>query len=189
MHKFNPRKRVLLDDPKRLFFENPDAILSEAGVESGEVVADIGCGIGFFTLPLARYVGKNGRVFALDTSPTMIKELRKRTRNLKQVKPIHSQENKFSLGNESVDFVLLVRMVHELEDWKHFFKEVKRILAPGGRVCVIDFKKKKMEMGPPLRVRLTKNRLRGMLRQSGFSRVKSLSPLPFHNALIAVKNR
>jgi ubiquinone/menaquinone biosynthesis C-methylase UbiE len=189
MHKFNPRKRALLDDPKRLFFENPEVILSESGVESGDVVADIGCGIGFFTLPLARFVGENGKVFALDTSPTMIKELRKRTRNLKQVRPIHSQENKFALENESVNFVLLVNMVHELEDWKLFFKEVKRILTPGGRVCVVDFKRKKMEMGPPLRVRVTKNRLRGMLRQSGFSRIRSLSPLPFHNALIAVKNR
>ncbi len=189
MHKFNPRKRALLDDPKRLFFENPDAILSEAGVESGDVVVDIGCGIGFFTLPLARFVGENGKVFALDTSPTMIKELRKRTRNLKQVKPIHSQENKFSLGNESVDFVLLVNMVHELEDWKLFFKEVKRTLTRGGRVCVVHFKKKKMEMGPPLKVRFTKNRLKGMLRQSGFSRIRSLSSLPFHNALIAVKDR
>jgi ubiquinone/menaquinone biosynthesis C-methylase UbiE len=189
MHKFNPRKRALLDDPKRLFFENPDAILSEAGVKSGQAVADIGCGIGFFTLPLARFVGENGKVFALDTSPTMIKELRKRARNLKQVKPIHSQENKFALENESVNFVLLVNMVHELEDWKLFFKEVKRILTPGGRVCVVDFKRKKMEMGPPLRIRLTKNRLRGMLRQSGFSRIRSLSPLPFHNALIALKNR
>jgi ubiquinone/menaquinone biosynthesis C-methylase UbiE len=187
MHKFNPRKRSLLNDPKRLFFQNPDAILFEAGVKSGEVVADVGCGTGFFTLPLARYVGENGKVFAADTSPTMIKELRKRTRNLNQINPIHSQENKFPLRNESVDFVLLVNMVHELEDWKLFFKEVKRILTPGGRVCVVDFKKKKMEMGPPLRVRLTKNRLKGMLRQSGFSRIKSLSPLPFHNALVAVK--
>jgi len=189
MHKFNPRKRALLDDPKRLFFENPDVILSEAGVKSGEVVADIGCGTGFFTTPLARCVGDTGRVFALDTSPTMIKELRARTRDLKQVKPIHSQENEFPLGNESVNFVLLVNMVHELKDWRLFFKEVKRVLTRGGRVCVVDFKRKKMEMGPPFRVRVTKKRLKGMLRQSGFSRIKSLSPLPFHNALIAVKNR
>jgi ubiquinone/menaquinone biosynthesis C-methylase UbiE len=189
VHKFDPRKRALLDDPKRLFFQNPDAILSEAGVKSGEVVADVGCGTGFFTLPLARYVGENGKVFALDTSPTMIEELRKRTRNLKQVKPIHSQENKFPLRNESVDFVLLVNMAHELEDWKLFIKEVKRVLTPRGRVCVVDFKKKKMEMGPPLRVRFTKNRLKTMLRRSGFNRIKSLSPLPFHNGLIAVKDR
>jgi ubiquinone/menaquinone biosynthesis C-methylase UbiE len=189
VHKFDPRKRAYLDDPKRFFFENPDAILSEAGVKPGQVAADIGCGTGFFTVPLAKYVGENGKVYALDTSPVMIKELRKRTRSLKQVKAIHSQENKFSLENESVDFVLLVNMVHELEDWRLFFEQVKRVLKAGGTVCVVDFKKKKMEMGPPLRVRFTKNHLKGMLRGSGFSRIKPLSPLPFHNALIAVKER
>jgi ubiquinone/menaquinone biosynthesis C-methylase UbiE len=189
VYKFDPRRRSILDDPKRLFFENPDEILSEVGLGSGEVAADIGCGTGFFTIPLARHIGGNGKVYALDTSPTMIKELRKRTRNLKQVSPMHSQENKFPLGNGSVDFVLLVNMIHELEDWKLFLKEVKRILRPGGRVCVVDFKKKKMEMGPPLRVRFAKNRLKGILQQSGFSKIKSLSPLPFHNGLIAVKNR
>ena len=79
MHKLDSRKRDFLDDPKRLFFENPDLILSEVGVRPGKVVADIGWGTGFFTFPLAKYVGETGKVFALDTSPTMIKELRKRT--------------------------------------------------------------------------------------------------------------
>jgi predicted methyltransferase len=54
VHKFDPRKRPVLDAPERFLFENPDAILSVAGVKPGEVVADIGCGAGFFTLPLAK---------------------------------------------------------------------------------------------------------------------------------------
>ena len=149
MHKFDPRKRSLLDGPKRLFFENPDEILSEAGVKLGDVVADIGCGTGFFSLPLAKFVGKRGKVYALDTSPTMIKELRKRTRNLKQVRPIHSQENKFPLQGGALDFVLLVNLTHELEDWRVFLKEVGRVLKLEGRICVVDYKKKKMVFGPP----------------------------------------
>ena len=73
-----------MDDPKRFLFENADKILSEAGVKPGEVVADIRRGTGVFTLPLAKYVGKREKVYALDTSPTMIKELRKHRKNLKQ---------------------------------------------------------------------------------------------------------
>jgi ubiquinone/menaquinone biosynthesis C-methylase UbiE len=186
MHKFDPRKRSVLDDPKRFLFENPDAILSEVGVDSGQVVADIGCGTGFFTLPLAKLVGKQGKVYALDTHPTMIKELRKRTKNLKQVKPIHSQENRFPLEDGSLDFALLVNMIHELENWRLFLKEVRRILKPEGKICVVDWKKKKMVMGPPLKIRLTKKRIREMLRQSGYGQIKSLSPLPFHNGFVGV---
>jgi ubiquinone/menaquinone biosynthesis C-methylase UbiE len=187
MHKFDPRKRSLLNDPKRFLFENPNAILSEIGASLGQVVADIGAGTGFFTLPLAKYVGKKGRVYALDTSSTMIKELRKRTKNLRQVKPIHSRENRFPLKNESLDFALLVNMIHELEDWRRFLKEVHRVLKSGGRICVVDWKKKKMKMGPPLPIRLTRKRIEEMLRQSGYDRIKSLSALPFHNGLIGAK--
>lgn len=187
MYKFDPRKRSVLDDPKRFLFENPDKILSEAGVKPGEVVADIGCGTGFFTLPLAKYVGKKGKVYALDTSLTMIEELRKRTRNLEQVKSIHSQENRFPMEDGSLDFTLLVNMIHELENGRRFLKEVHRVLKPGGRICVIDWKKKKVEMGPPLKILLTKKRIRQMLRQSGYGQIKSLSPLPFHKGLLGVK--
>ena len=178
-----------MDDPKRLSFENPDVILSQAGVRTGEIVADIGCGTGFFTIPLAGRVGKKGLVYALDTSPTMIKELRGRTRNLKQVKPLRSNENRFPLKDDTLDFALLVNMVHELEDWRLFFKEVRRVLRSTGRICVVDWKKRKMQMGPPLKIRFTKKRLKEMLQQSGYRQIRSLPPLPFHSGLIALKKR
>ena len=187
MRKFNPRKRSVLDDPKRFSFENPDAILSEIGVKSGQVAADIGCGTGFFTLPLASDVGKKGKVYALDTSLTMIKELRKRSRHLKQVEPIHSQENHSPIEDGSLDFALLVNMIHEVESRRRFLKGVHRVLKPGGKICVIDWKRKKMEMGPPLKIRFTKKGIREMLRQSGYGQIKSLPPLPFHNGLIGIK--
>ncbi len=187
MHKFNPRKRSVLDDPKRFLFQNPDAILSEIGVRRGQVVADIGCGTGFFSLPLANHVGKNGKVYALDTSATMIKALRKRSKHLKQVEPIHSQENDFPMEDATLDLVLLVNMLHEVEAWRRFLKEVFRVLKAGGKICVIDWKKKKTEMGPPLRILFTKKRIKEMLQQSGYGLVKPLSALPFHNGLIGIK--
>jgi ubiquinone/menaquinone biosynthesis C-methylase UbiE len=188
MFKFDPRKPKILDDPKRLSFENPNVILSEAGVKPGDVAADIGCGTGFFTFPLANIVGETGKIFALDTSVTMIKQLIRKARSLRQVEPLHSRENRFPLEDESLDFVLLANVIHELENWKLFLKEARRILKSGGTICVVDWKKEKMEMGPPLQIRFTKKRIEEMLRKSGFSQIRSLSPLPFHNGLIAFKS-
>jgi ubiquinone/menaquinone biosynthesis C-methylase UbiE len=120
MFKSDPRKSKILDDPQRPSFENPNVILSGAGVKPGDVTADIGCGTGFFTLPLANLVGETGKVFALDTSLTMIKQLIRKARSLRQVEPIHSRENRFPLKDDSLDFVLLANMIHELEDRKLF---------------------------------------------------------------------
>jgi len=188
MFKFDLIKREILNGPKRLSFENPNVILSEAGVKPGDIAADIGCGTGFFTLPLANLVGETGKVFALDTSLTMIKQLGRKTRSLRQVEPFHSRENRFPLKDENLDFVLLANMIHELDDRRLFFREVWRVVKPGGRICVVDWKRKRMDIGPPIKIRFTKNRIKEMLRQSGFSQIRSLSPLPFHNGLIAFKS-
>ena len=67
-------------------------------------------------------------------------------------------------------------------------KEVYRVLKPGGRMCIVDWKKKKMEIGPPLKIRFTKKRIGEVLRQTGYSQIKSLSPLLFRNAIIGVKH-
>ena len=67
-------------------------------------------------------------------------------------------------------------------------KEVYRVLKPGGRMCIVDWKKKKMEIGPPLKIRFAKKRIGDVLRQTGYSQIKSLSPLFFHIAIIGVKN-
>lgn len=68
-------------------------------------------------------------------------------------------------------------------------KEVYKVLKPGGRMCIVDWKKKKMEIGPPLKIRFTKKRIGEVLRQTGYSQIKSLSPLLFHNAMIGFKNK
>ncbi len=63
-----------------------------------------------------------------------------------------------------------------------------QVLKPGGRMCIVDWKKKKMEIGPPLKIRFTKKRIGEVLRQTGYSQIKSLSPLLFRNAIIGVKH-
>ena len=129
MRKFDPRKRSILDDPKRFLFENPDAILSEIGVKSGQVVADIGCGTGFFTLPLASNVGRKGKVYALDIYPSAIDEVQKLAieKGLKNIQTILSYGTT-GLTNASVDFVLL----HKLSYPEAALREIYRVPRPHG---------------------------------------------------------
>ena len=73
-HKFDAKNRHKLDNPKRREMLPPEKTLIRLGLKQGDIVADIGCGIGYFTIPAANIVGDSGKVFAMDISPEMLEE-------------------------------------------------------------------------------------------------------------------
>jgi len=89
VHKFPVEMKEKLDSPERKKLLNPEKALSSLGIKAGMVVADIGCGTGFFTLPLASLVGEKGKVFAADISNGMLSDLRKKIEKEK----LHKKKN------------------------------------------------------------------------------------------------
>ncbi|MBW2624297.1 MAG: class I SAM-dependent methyltransferase [Deltaproteobacteria bacterium] len=132
----------LLINPLRKLFENPDKILGQFILE-GMVVLEPGCGMGYFTLPLARMVGPEGKVVALDIQPKMLSVLERRARKADFWTRIEArliERNGLGLEDLSgrIDFTAAIHMVHEVPDQGFFLKEVWRALKPGGRLLVIE---------------------------------------------------
>ncbi|MFQ5353387.1 MAG: class I SAM-dependent methyltransferase [Thermodesulfobacteriota bacterium] len=177
MHKFNPAHIERLLNGSRLREVRPRQLLLDAGLRRAEVFIDIGSGPGFFTLPAARIVGPGGVAYAVDTEPRMLDELKKR-KPPANVKCILSSESSVPLPDNTADFLLLVHVLHEAEDRVAFLLELKRLLKPGAKLLVIDWKKRKEEHGPPIWDRITLKELTQELKQAGFSGIKSL---PFKN--------
>ena len=177
MHKFNPAHIERLINGTRLREVKPRKLLLEAGLTRGQVFIDVGCGPGFFTLPAARIVGPRGLAYAVDTEPLMLDELTKRNPP-SNVKCLLSRESSVPLPDNTGDFLLLVHVLHEAEDIGAFLLELKRLLKPGAKLLVIDWKKRVEERGPPIWDRLTLKELMALLREAGFRGVKSV---PFKN--------
>ena len=130
--------RFLVSGLRRLV-QSPRKILGQY-VREGQTVADLGCGPGYFTLPMAEMVGGSGRVIAVDLQPEMLEMLGKRARaaGLKSEIQLH-QCGADAIGlKEQVDFALAFYMVHELPDAAAFFREVRGLLKPGGRLLVVE---------------------------------------------------
>ena len=132
----------LLINPLRKLLENPDRILG-GFVRRGMTVLEPGCGMGYFTLPLARMVGPEGRVVAVDIQEKMMSKLNKRAQRAGlseriETRPVGSE----SLGLEDlagkVDFVPAIHVVHEMPDQASFFSDIIRLLKPGGKLLVIE---------------------------------------------------
>jgi len=104
------------------------------------MVADIGCGPGFFSIDIARMVGSSGRVIAADLQEGMLAKLKEKIRGteLEERITLHKcREDKIGVS-ESVDFALAFYMVHEVPDQTGFFNEIKSILKQNGRFLIVE---------------------------------------------------
>ena len=123
------------DNPLRRWLHDPQRILG-ASVREGMTVADIGCGMGYFTLGLAGLVGDSGRVIAVDLQQEMLDIMVKRvTRKGLAHRVMPHRAEPASIGVATpVDFVLAFWMIHEVPDVTSFFKEVSTILKPSAKL-------------------------------------------------------
>ena len=130
-----------LASPLRKLRQDPHAILAPY-VRPGMLVLEPGPGMGFFTLELARLVGAQGRVVAVDVQARMLSGLRRRARRAGLLERIETRQTEAGLAAGDlagrVDFVLAFAMVHEVPDPAAFFVEVVVALKPGGQVLLAE---------------------------------------------------
>jgi ubiquinone/menaquinone biosynthesis C-methylase UbiE len=128
-----------LDNRIRRWIQNPQRIL-KSYLEEGMTALDIGCGPGFFSVAMAQMVGKAGRVIAADLQEGMLQKLKDKIQGteLERRIALHKCEE-YKIGvSENVDFVLAFYMVHEVPNQKEFFREIKSILKPDGKVLIVE---------------------------------------------------
>ena len=135
----------LLLNPLRKLLENPDKILGPF-VQEGMIVLEPGCGMGYFSLPLARMVGPKGRVVAAEIQLKMLSVLEHRARKAglsDRVELRHIGADGLSVDDlsEKVDFTVALHMVHEVPDQVSFFTEVWKALKPAGKLLVVEPKR------------------------------------------------
>ncbi len=175
--------------PERLETLDPFTVLSLCPVNPRDTVADIGCGPGYFTLPLAKFL-INGKVIALDTSDEMVEACQSRLDGARMgnVEVMKCGEYDFPVASASVDGLFLAFVVHHPTDRERFLTAAKEMLKPGGWCFILEWHKKETESGPPREARITPDELGQFAQNSGF-RVQSSRDINEEHYMMTLINR
>jgi ubiquinone/menaquinone biosynthesis C-methylase UbiE len=168
--RFDPQKGKNLLSEERQARWNPPHFLKRLELQPGQAVLDLGCGPGFWTLPLAEIVGPSGRVWALDVSQELLDALAERNPP-DQVQLIRDELPAINLPEGSVDLAWAAFVYHEVEP-DGLAAALRRVLRPGGQVAVLDWRPDgETNTQPPSKHRVWPDEVKQALRQAGFSQV------------------
>lgn len=173
-------------------FLDPEAIIKQLNVVSGNVIADFGCGPGYFSLPFAQIVGKDGKVYAFDVLPQALESVESKAKldGLSNIvtKRVNLEKSRGTkLDDCSVDWVILKDVLFQNQKKEIILQEAHRILKPGGKAIVIEWNQSELSVGPEKELRMSPLDLRQMLETQHFRIEKDIDAGNFHFAFIAEK--
>lgn len=141
-HVMSYRGANWLERDDRYLLEQPDRVIATMQLKSGDVVADIGSGSGYFTRRLAKAVLPAGKVYGVDIQPEMNAILAENCKQegITNVEIILSEEADPKLAAESVDWMLLVDVYHEFQQPIPMLAKMREALKPGGKVALLEYR-------------------------------------------------
>lgn len=166
----------------------PGEVLSNLEVKKGMEIADFGCGAGYFTILLAKLVGKEGTVYAIDVLEGALDSVRGKAKfssllNIETIRGNLEKEKGSSLKDASSDMVMLANVLFQSRDKPAILKEARRVLKKNGKIVVIEWKEE-APFGPEVRYRIGKEALKQMAKEAGFVLEKDFPAGSNHYGLV-----
>ena len=175
-----------LERPEREAEEAPGKAIKALSIRSGQTVADIGAGSGYYSVLLAAAVGPAGRVFATDIQPEMLALIRRKldAQPIPQIELVLGTPTESKLADGSVDLALMVDVYHELAEPQVFIRSVKRALKPDGRLVLIEFRKEDARVPIREEHKMTVREARMELEAEGLRLREVIDVLPWQHILV-----
>jgi len=172
----------IFESPDRAEWQKPDEVVQKMNLKSGDIVADIGAGIGYFTRLFAKAVGPQGKAIGLDIESSMVEYMKEDARKLslknyeaRVVKPDDPE-----LAAKSVDVIFICDTYHHIEDRLNYLKRLTAALKPNGRIVIVDFYKKPLPVGPRSSAhKISEEEVKKEFQKAGYRLIRSLDFLPY----------
>lgn len=165
--------------------EDCATLLTALDVKPGQVVCDMGCGNGFYTLQLARLVGDEGRVLAVDIQPEMLHMLQERAKEaqITNIQLIEGTPVDPKLPAGGVDLILLVDVYHEFSHPEQMLGAMREALKTTGRIALVEFRLEDPDVPIKLLHKMSKKQIMKEFPPNGFKLVDEFDKLPWQHLM------
>lgn len=173
-------------------FLEPDKIVRSFSLERGDYVADFGAGHGYFTILMARIVGADGKIYAIDVQKAALEIIKARAQlehllNIEVVWGNLDEKSGSKIKDGYIDFVVMSNILFQADHKNVMLEETYRILRQTGRLAVIEWTQDPTRLGPPPAMRLNKEEARRLTETAGFEFTKEFDAGKYHYGLLFKK--
>ncbi len=174
-------------------FSDPKNNTRQLGLYEGQIVADLGAGIGAYSIEAAKEVGESGRVYAIEVQKELLANIKNKAReegisNIEVIWGDIERNGKTKIKDDFVDAVIASNILFQVEDSVGFLEEIKRILKQKGKVLIIDWEGSFNGTGPSPKHIISYATARSLFEENGFLFVKNISAGDHHYGFVVVKN-
>lgn len=129
-----------MEKPGRLVTLKVDEVIEKLQLKPGDVVADIGSGSGSYSVPMARAIGPNGTLYAVDIDQEMLDFVSEKASKdgVENVRTVLGEYNDPKLPVNDVDVAFMHRVLHMIENRQAYINSIVKYLKPDGRIVIID---------------------------------------------------
>jgi ubiquinone/menaquinone biosynthesis C-methylase UbiE len=178
-----------LDRPEREKEEQPTKLMEVLKIQPGDVVADIGCGSGYFSFRLVDKVGPKGKVQAVDIQKEMLDIMRDKmkSKKIENIDLILGKEKDPLLPAEGTDLILLVDVYHEFSFPAEMTEAMVKALKPGGRLVFVEYRLEDEKVPIKLVHKMTEKQVKKEMSPYPLRWVETKSDLPWQHVIIFKK--
>lgn len=169
--------------------ESTQRFLQQLQVEPGSTVCDMGCGNGYYTLPLARMTGEEGRVIGVDIQPEMLEMLKERAGEwgVENIETVVGTAVDPGLEPNSIDLMILVDVYHEFSHPEQMLEKIRESLKPDGEIALLEFRAEDPEVPIKPEHKMSKEQIYKEFAANGFAVVREYDDLPWQHLLFLRK--
>ncbi|HMO12602.1 MAG TPA: class I SAM-dependent methyltransferase [Pirellulaceae bacterium] len=170
--------------------ERCSMLLANMGLRTEMTVCDMGCGNGYYALPIAEIIGHRGQVIAVDVQIEMLERLQQRMaeKNITNITPILGAYHDPFLEPETIDLLLMVDVYHEFSHPEPMLSAIRRALKPNGIICLVEYRAEDPKVPIKELHKMSKDQINKEYLANGFRLVREFDRLSWQHVMFFEKD-